>query len=273
MMEGWIKLHRSIIESDTYNCLSVHQKIIMIEILLRANHTDGYWFDKRRGEKVEVKRGQHITSVNEIEKVWLSGDKDFKTKKVRNTLKKLEKLGFLAIETTNSYTILTVCKYNDYQMSDDEKGKRDGNQGANEGQAEGEPGATNKNVKNVKKKKTPPKMKFSEEHLQLAYYFFDRILENQPERRPPNFDKWANTIRLMMEVDKRNVQQIQWLMTWVQQHHFWMTNVLSPEKLRDKFDDLAIKAKKEREQQQKRDGNSSKQEATRRLLLEEGEDI
>ncbi|EUJ29638.1 Replication protein O [Listeria cornellensis FSL F6-0969] len=156
-------------------------------------------------------------------------------------------------------------------MSDIEKGKQDDTQRASEGQAEGNQRATNKNVKNVKKKKTPPKMKFSEKHLQLAYYFFDRILENQPERRPPNFEKWANTIRLMIEVDKRNVEQIQWLMTWVQQHNFWMTNVLSPEKLRDKFDDLAIKAKKEREQ--KRNANNSKQEATRRLLLEEGEDI
>ncbi|KGL45027.1 hypothetical protein EP56_05570 [Listeriaceae bacterium FSL A5-0209] len=270
MMEGWIKLHRSIIESDTYNCLSLHQKIIMIELLLRANHTDQFWFDKRRGEKVKVKRGQLITSVQAIENDWFSGDKEVTTKKVRTTLDKLKKLDFLAIETTNSYTRLTICKYNDYQLSDDEKGKQEGEQRANEGQTEGKPGATNKNVKNVKKKKTSQKIEFSEEHLQLAYYFFDRILENQPERKPPNFNKWANTIRLMMKLDKRTNEQIKWLMTWVQQHDFWMTNVLSPEKLRVQFDDLAIKAKKEREK--KRSTGTSKQEATRRLL-EEGEDL
>ncbi|EUJ29639.1 hypothetical protein [Listeria cornellensis] len=91
MMEGWIKLHRSIIESDTYNCLSLHQKIIMIELLLRANHTDNYWFDKRRGEKVEVRRGQLITSVQTIENDWFSRDKEVTTKKVRTTLDKLKK--------------------------------------------------------------------------------------------------------------------------------------------------------------------------------------
>ncbi|MBC1615358.1 hypothetical protein HB904_04115 [Listeria booriae] len=268
-MEGWIKLHRSIVESDTYNCLSLHQKVIMIEILLRANHADNFWFDKRRGEKVEVLRGQLITSVHAIENEWFSGDKEVTTKKVRTTLDKLKKLDFLAIETTNSYTRLTICKYNDYQLSDVENGKQDDKQMANEGQTEGKPRATNKNVKNVKKKKTPQKIEFSEEHLQLAYYFFDRILENLPEKKPPNFEKWANTIRLMMN-DGRTNQQIKWLMTWVQQNDFEMANVLSPTKLRERFDSLALKAKKERTK--KLDANTSKQEATRRLL-EEGEDL
>ncbi|SQC57453.1 Uncharacterised protein [Listeria newyorkensis] len=268
-MEGWIKLHRSIIESDTYNCLSLHQKIIMIELLLRANHTDNYWFDKRRGEKVEVRRGQLITSVQTIENDWFSRDKEVTTKKVRTTLDKLKKLDFLAIETTNSYTRLTICKYNDYQVSDIEKGKQDDTQRAIKGQAEGNQRATNKNVKNVKKKKTPQKIEFTEEHLQLAYYFFDRILENLPEKKPPNFEKWADTIRLMMN-DGRTNKQIKWLMTWVQQDDFEMANVLSPTKLRARFDSLALKAKKEHEKKQT--SNTSKQEATRRLL-EEGEDL
>ncbi|WP_461765076.1 DnaD domain-containing protein [Listeria seeligeri] len=135
----------------------LHQKLIMIEILLRVNHTDGTWFNKKTGNKVQVKAGQVITSINKIKNEWFKNEKQISDKKIRNSLEKLQKLDFLAIETTNSYTLLTVCKYSDYQEKENKKGKQNDKRGANEGQAEGEQRASKgqqyKNVKNVKNEK------------------------------------------------------------------------------------------------------------------------
>lgn len=278
-MDGWIKLHRSILESETYNCLMLHQKLIMIEILLRVNHTDGTWFNKKTGNKVQVKAGQVITSINKIKNEWFKNEKQISDKKIRNSLEKLQKLDFLAIETTNSYTLLTVCKYSDYQEKENKKGEQNDKYGANEGQAEGELGASKgqqyKNVKNVKKEKNISNTranKFDEVHMQLANLFANEIKKNIADFKSPNVKSWANTIRLMMEKDHRTKEQIEYLIKWVQQDDFEMANVLSPVKLRKRFDNLVLKAK----QDYVRNNNSKKtgrQEQNQSLLerMKQGE--
>ncbi|WP_270997005.1 hypothetical protein [Listeria seeligeri] len=248
-MSGWIKLHRSILESETYNLLSMHQKLIMIEILLRANYTDKFWFDKKTGKKVQIKTGQVITSVNKIKNEWFKNEKLISDKKIRNSLEKLQKLDFLAIETTNSYTLLTVCKYSDYQGDENEKGEQKGVQGASEGQTKGKRRASKgQQLKKVKKEKNISNTrtnKFDEVHMQLANLFVNEIKKNIADFKSPDTESWANTIRLMMEKDHRTKEQIEYLIKWVQQDDFEMANVLSPVKLRKRFDNLVLKAKQD----------------------------
>lgn len=59
---------------------------------------------------------------------------------------------------------------------------------------------------------------------------------------------WANEFRLMRERDSRTVEQIRYLITWTAKHSFWSGVVLSPKKLRDKWDQLAKQAKSEHQQ-------------------------
>jgi len=82
-------------------------------------------------------------------------------------------------------------------------------------------------------------------YFQLAKYFYGRILDNNPEHLKPNLQNWANDIRLMMERDKRNEEQIRYLIDWVQRDDFWSSNILSPSKLRERFDQLVLKVKKD----------------------------
>jgi hypothetical protein len=63
----------------------------------------------------------------------------------------------------------------------------------------------------------------------------------QPTRKSPELGKWANTIRLMREQDKRTDEQIRNLFRWCNQDEFWKTNILSPDKLRAKWDDLQLR--------------------------------
>src|SRR5699024_618319 len=112
--------------------------------------------------------------------------------------------------------------------------------------AEGQQNDTNKNVKNVKndKKSTSrSKLKFETPHMDLAEHFYNQTLKNNPGHKKPNLKMWANEIRLMIERDNRTEEQIKYLMERVQNDDFEMTNVLSPSKLRKRFDQLVMKDK------------------------------
>lgn len=79
----------------------------------------------------------------------------------------------------------------------------------------------------------------------LAKYFFEQVQKNNPNHKLPNLQNWANDIRLMIEIDKRNENEIRNLIRWVQEDDFEMVNVLSPAKMRKRFDQLMMKAFKE----------------------------
>ncbi|TFW15947.1 hypothetical protein [Duganella callida] len=74
-----------------------------------------------------------------------------------------------------------------------------------------------------------------------ARWLFGRILASNPEHKPPNFSTWADEVRLMRERDGRTHRAICELFDWAQGDSFWRANVLSPAKLREKWDQLTIK--------------------------------
>ena len=150
---GWIKLHRKIMSSKTFECLNAIQKLIAIYIVLNANHEDGMWHDKYKNVSVPVKRGQLITSRSKIVNDWFGNDKEVTEQKLRTALKKLEKVGFLTIESTKAYSLITVCNYWVYQQKESES-----NQASNHELTKDQPRTnheltTNKNVKNDKNEK------------------------------------------------------------------------------------------------------------------------
>ena len=81
----------------------------------------------------------------------------------------------------------------------------------------------------------------------LALFFVEQIKRNNPNFKEPNLNNWSNDIRLMMERDNRTEKQIRYLMEWVQNDSFEMANVMSPVKLRKRFDNLVMKVKQEKE--------------------------
>jgi hypothetical protein len=59
--------------------------------------------------------------------------------------------------------------------------------------------------------------------------------------REPNWAAWANDIRLMRQRDGRSHRQICEMFGRANRDTFWRRNVLSPAKLREKWDELALK--------------------------------
>lgn len=90
------------------------------------------------------------------------------------------------------------------------------------------------------RKATAKKNAFSESDMAVARWMWGLILKLQPSRKPPSFESWANEIRLMTTMDGRTHDDIERLFALVQADEFWRTNVLSPTKLREKWDDLSL---------------------------------
>ena len=94
-----------------------------------------------------------------------------------------------------------------------------------------------------KKKPVKTKVKPTAEDIATAKFIWDVLLKMQPGRKEPNLQKWADHVRLMRQQDGREDAQIRKLFTAANADDFWRPNILSPAKLREKFDDLALRFK------------------------------
>lgn len=107
-----------------------------------------------------------------------------------------------------------------------------------------------KQRKNVRESKSPndslsgnPQKqltRFDERDLQTAEFIYEKIRQLNPTHKRPKLDVWGNDIRLMVERDQRSHTEIERLFTWANNDPFWKSNILSPGKLRDKWDQLVI---------------------------------
>lgn len=138
--QGWIKLHRKILEDELWIDCTPEQKVIMMTLLMLANHDDKSWI--WQGKKFSIKAGQLITSIESIRKI--SG-KNISSKNVRSALVKFKKYGFLANESAKTGRLITIANWAKYQSNDEEVAKQE----AKRWQRGGKEVATNKNVKNV----------------------------------------------------------------------------------------------------------------------------
>lgn len=75
-----------------------------------ANHCGRKKYIKGVGE-VEIMRGQHLFGTLEIAN-FLGATRQ----QIRTRLELMKKVGFLTIETTNKYSIATICNYDKYQI-------------------------------------------------------------------------------------------------------------------------------------------------------------
>ncbi|CDF97888.1 Putative Possible bacteriophage replication protein [Avibacterium paragallinarum JF4211] len=101
------------------------------------------------------------------------------------------------------------------------------------------PSSSEKNSDGGESKKS--RFKFSDDDMTAAQWIFGLVQKLNPDVKPPSFDSWANEIRLMRERDKRTHREICGLFQWANQDLFWKTNILSPAKLREKWDQLTVK--------------------------------
>ena len=117
-MEGWIKLYRKFLNWEWYKDNNV--KVVFIHLLLTANHKDKKWKGKI------IKRGQKLTSINH-----LAQETNLTVQQTRTALNKLKSTSEITTNTTSKYTLITVEKYNDYQVEEFMNNNQNNNQSNN----------------------------------------------------------------------------------------------------------------------------------------------
>lgn len=80
--------------------------------------------------------------------------------------------------------------------------------------------------------------------LKAAEWIFSKVQIVAPSAQKPNWPSWSNDIRLMrnaLEVTHHDICEV---FKWANADHFWQTNVMSPAKLREKWDTLKAQMSK-----------------------------
>ncbi len=101
-MEGWIKLHRQLLEWEWYDEPDTFR--LFLHCLLKANHKDNNY----RGQK--VKAGSFLTS-----RELLSNETGLSIQKVRTSLERLELTKEITTKKSKKGTVLQIVKYSSYQ--------------------------------------------------------------------------------------------------------------------------------------------------------------
>lgn len=129
MSQGWIKLHRALLEWEWYDDVNVSR--LFIHCILKANHKD----NKYKGKLIE--RGSFVTGFENLSK-----ETNLSVQKIRTAISKLKSTNDLTIKSTSQGTVIQVVSYNKFQVAT--------NESTNDQQTDNKQITTNNNDKNKK---------------------------------------------------------------------------------------------------------------------------
>lgn len=243
---GYIKLYRKVTSSFVWTNPSMLK--LWLLCLMKASH-EGRRF-LFNGNEVSLSSGQFVTGRDALAKEYNQGassDQVIVSRTLWRWIKKFEKEEMLSISSTPKYSVISINKWEDYQSSDQHL--------SSDRPAPVQHLSTNKNEKNDKNDKnnnTRNSRKTREyadddPNKKLAILLLKLIRKNQ-NIKEPDLDKWANTIRLTIESDKRTGREVQDMIVWATSNDFWSGVILSPTSLRKHFDKMAIQKNKRKQQ-------------------------
>lgn len=141
MNQGWIKLHRQIIEWEWYTDGNTFR--VFLHLIINANHKP------KRYKGILIERGQILTGRKS-----LAFALDLTERQVRTALNKLKKSGEIsqktASKTTKSGSIITVCNYDSYQEQKEQSDQQNDQETTSKRPRNDQQATTNKNEKNEK---------------------------------------------------------------------------------------------------------------------------
>lgn len=196
-MNGWIKLHRKMLEWEWYSDNNV--KILFLHIMLKASYRHTRWHG------IEVLPGQLITSLDS-----LSEETGLTVRQVRTALDKLKSTGELTIKVTNRFRVITIENYTMYQDATDDVDKQDDKQDdrqmTSERQTDDKQMTTSKEDKEDKEVKKVKKSKLKDTpyaeigHMTLYHGEYNKLVADFGElavrRKIEGLRNWAKIERV-----------------------------------------------------------------------------
>jgi hypothetical protein len=171
-MQGWIKLHRKLLENPIV-CKDSDHLAVWVYLLLNATHEAYPALFK--GKKITLEPGQLITGRKSI-----SSKLSVSESKVKRILIELENDQQIDRQRSNQNSLISILNWDKYQECD----QQDGHQMTSKRPASDQPVTTNKNVKNVKNEK---KDIYSELPTEL-HEPLKRFLEHRKKLKKPMTD-------------------------------------------------------------------------------------
>jgi len=209
---------------------------------------------------INIQRGQILKSYRKLaenlEYIENNAIKRYSISTIKRLLDELVAEERITMLGTDLGTLITIVNYEEYQCFSNHDNDPTWNGAWNTDRTPIEHRQNNNNKDNKDNKESlkdlmsangqvvqEKKSNFKEEHLTLATLLKTKILLNKPDAKVPgNMNSWANTVRLMVEQDKRTLGGIEQVINWCQQDEFWRKNILSMDKLRKQFDRLEMQA-------------------------------
>lgn len=120
-MIGYVLMHRDILDWEWYQSPNVSR--LYFHLILKVNFKDKKW----QGQL--IKRGQLITSLSH-----LGNDLMLSDQAIRTALNKLAEGGYIKVEATNRFTLVTLVNYDKFQSAKTDANKPNNTQRTNEQQ-------------------------------------------------------------------------------------------------------------------------------------------
>ena len=86
------------------------------------------------------------------------------------------------------------------------------------------------------------------QYMKAAVYLFEKIKERLPNKKEPDFQKWADEVRKAVELDGVPIERYKQALDWSQNDDFWQANILSTNKLRKQFDTIYLQMQRDNKQ-------------------------
>jgi hypothetical protein len=242
-VEGWIKVHADIYDSNFYKDLSSLQRDLLILSLLLANHNGQT--QQWKGEDYLCQPGQFISSLKKLKDYC---DSQATIQKVRTGLQRLKEYNFLRYESCRSGRLITIVNWYKYKQETNVSNAKDDTAKSLIIEELGELGKLKKDIK------------FPEgtTEYKAAMHLRSLILANNPRAIVPgeteqDIQPWAEDMERIhrlgpvgaKESDNKGYSwvEIKNIMEWCQEDDFWKTNILSAAKLRKQITQLENKMK------------------------------
>jgi len=163
MASGWIKLHRKFTSWGWYS--DSNTKAVFLHLLLTANYEEAQW------KGITLHPGQTIVGRDS-----LSQKLGIPPQSIRTSLKRLKSTNEITIEPTSNYSIITIVKWEEYQLEEFQSTSQSTSQPTNNQPAANQQLTTLKEVKKERSKERKNALSFDEIKL------FDEFWHKYPWR-------------------------------------------------------------------------------------------
>jgi hypothetical protein len=175
MKDGWISVHRCLLDKPIWKNSTPEQRSVLIAILLLVDHQPNEW--EWRGEKFSTNPGETVTSLSSIMK---ASGKGISIQNVRSSLKRFKKLEFLSNNSTKMGRVIKITNWDSYQVKETEPNKE-----ATKAQQRGNKGPTPNNNGTMEQGNKKYKIKVSiPEGLILTEKMKDYCIEKSFTKKP-----------------------------------------------------------------------------------------